>query len=206
MDDLSLIKGISHGSHPAFDALTDRYYDALCLFANQIVGDLDAAEDVVQDTFASLWISRGKLSEVGFIKNYLYTTVRNFAVSHLRSKRVRLHGRGYAEPLDDNFSRWFIEQETSRLLAEAIDSLPARAAEVMHLTLEGRRQEQIGEQIGITVATVKALKADGIRKLKKMLSGLCILICILALAAYKKDGMLVEARNDNSHVKIKRNS
>ncbi len=174
MDDLILIKGISRGDRSAFDALTDRYYDALCSFANQIVGNLAAAEDVVQETLVCLWIRRGKLSKVEYVKNYLYTMVRNFAVSHLRSERVRHPGTGYTEPLDDDFSRLFIEQETSRLLAEAIDCLPPRTSDVIRLTLDGVRQEQIGEQMGITVATVKALKADGMRKLKKMLSGLCV--------------------------------
>lgn len=170
MDDQSLIKGISRGNRLAFDALTDRYYDALCSFASQIVGDLNAAEDIVQESLVSLWVRRSKLSEVGVVKNYLYTTVRNFAVSHLRAERIRHPGIGYTEPLDDDLSRLFIEQETSRLLAEAIDSLPPRAADVIRLTLEGARQDEIGQQMGITVHTVKALKADGMRKLKKKMT------------------------------------
>jgi RNA polymerase sigma-70 factor (ECF subfamily) len=85
----------------------------------------------------------------------------------------------YDEPTDDEMSRWMIEQETSRLLLEAIDRLPPRAAAVIRLTLEGVRQDEIGERMGITVATVKALKADGMHKLKKMLAGLCVLLGIV---------------------------
>lgn len=179
VSDNDLIKDISRGDHAAFDALTGRYYGALCTFAMQIVGDLDAAEDVVQEALLSIWVRRAKLKDVVMARNYLYTTVRNFAVSHLRAERIRHPEKTYYEPSGDDLSRWFVEQETSRLLAEAIDSLPPRASDVLRLTLEGVRQEQIGEQMGITVATVKALKADGVRKLKKILSGLCVLLGIV---------------------------
>lgn len=43
--------------------------------------------------------------------------------------------------------------------------LKQHTAEIMKLTLEGMKQESIAERMGITLATVKAQKTEGIKKL-----------------------------------------
>ena len=42
----------------AFQLLYDTYYETLVLFANQVTGDSQAAEDIVQDCLVKFWISK----------------------------------------------------------------------------------------------------------------------------------------------------
>ncbi len=71
-----------------------------------------------------------------------------------------------------------IEHEVVRVLHETIESLPPRTAEVMKLTLGGLKQEEIGVEMGISLASVKTLKAAGIRKLGAMLKHLMTVLFI----------------------------
>jgi DNA-directed RNA polymerase specialized sigma24 family protein len=50
---------------------------------------------------------------------------------------------------------------------------------VITLSLEGLSQEEIAVRMGIAVATVKWLKAEGIKKLRTMLDG-AVLALVLA--------------------------
>ena len=174
MDDTTLIEHIYNGDRQAFNALADRYYTSLCAFAFRIVKDHGAAEDVVQDSLINLWINRNKILEFAHGKTYLYAIVKNFALSYIRADARRNALRVAPNMVQEDVSRYFIEQETYRTVMEAIVQLPPRTGEVIRLSLKGMRQEQIGEQMGITLATVKALKSDGLKKLRTMLSYLKI--------------------------------
>ena len=52
-------------------------YRPLCLFALHYLNDTDAAEDVVQECFATLWEKINSGNVVINRKAYLYMTVRN---------------------------------------------------------------------------------------------------------------------------------
>lgn len=45
-----------------FHNIFERYYVALCLFANQYMEDDEASADIVQDSFAKLWQIRDDFS------------------------------------------------------------------------------------------------------------------------------------------------
>ena len=70
-----------------FDVLFNQYYERLVLFAESYVGDLETAEDMVQDVFLSL-LSRSDFNEVEYSRSYLYSCVRNGCVDYLRKLKV----------------------------------------------------------------------------------------------------------------------
>lgn len=181
MDDKDLMRNIVCDDREAFALLTAKYYSSLCIFAESILGDDQAAKDVVQEAFAYLWEKRRKLDNVLSVRNYLYTSVRNYCLISFRAAKIRTRAADRATIPDEDADFGFIKAETIRLLSEAIDSLPPRSAEVMWLTLEGLRQENIAAQMGISVATVKALKSNGIIKLRKILGDMSFLLSLLSI-------------------------
>ena len=70
-----------------FDILFNQYYERLVLFAENYVGDLETAEDMVQDVFLSL-LSRTDLKNVEYSRSYLYSCVKNGCVDYLRKQKV----------------------------------------------------------------------------------------------------------------------
>jgi RNA polymerase sigma-70 factor, ECF subfamily len=76
------------GDHQAFDALYRAYHPSLCAFANSIVRDRTAGEDIVQDVFVTIWGNRKTLATPTTPRAYLYAAVRNRALNHVRNRSV----------------------------------------------------------------------------------------------------------------------
>ena len=68
--------------------LYSHYYKALVAFSAQMVEHQEAAEELVQDAFVSLWQQRNTFQSAATLRAYLYNTVRNKSISWLRHERV----------------------------------------------------------------------------------------------------------------------
>lgn len=149
-------------------------YRPLCLFALYYLNDTDAAEDVVQECFATLWEKINSGNVVINRKAYLYMTVRNRCLDQLRKKGLQ------TEQLKPYDTYGIIDeddlQERSEIEARlwtAIDSLPEKCREVFLLSKrDGLKYEEIAAELGISENTVrnqisKALKMlkEGVRKI-----------------------------------------
>lgn len=166
MNDNDIIKNIVGGNHNAFNLLMEKYYIPLRVFASQILNDDAVVDDVVQDVFVNLWENRKKISHVLSIRNYLYTTIRNNCVDLIRSsRRFKLFQEFRSK------SQLFGEVdyqavEMVRHLWEALEILTPRIRQVITMSLEGLKQEEIAKEMNIALPTVKALKARGIKQLR----------------------------------------
>ena len=185
MDDECLLEHISRDDQHAFQLLMERYYGALFVFATRQLRDNFIAEDVVQDTFLSIWNGRKKLTHVTMLKSYLYRIVRHKCVTVQRSsQRLQAFVHNHPDTVEDAMDQ-YIETETIRSFLAAIETLPPRSGLVIKLSLEGLRQEKIAEQMEITVATVKALKAEGIRRLRKSLRSFLFFYALAVRRPYR---------------------
>ena len=86
-DDEALFERLVAGDQECLRPLMERYGDALTLYVNGYVRDIDAAEDLMIEAFSRMLAKRPHLRQQGF-KPYLYKTARNLALRH-----IRLRGR-----------------------------------------------------------------------------------------------------------------
>ena len=187
MRDDQLISGIIGGNIMAFNHLMERYYGALYVFADRLLNNDPIAEDVVQDVFVDILENRKKFEKVSSVRNYLYTAVRNHCVDIIRKSR-RFSEYVRHNPLtEEDLMTKYLAVEVTRQLWEAIDKLPPRTGKIIKLSLEGMRQEKIAEEMGITLATVKSQKREGIQKLRNALGPLFFLLFILPSGAHHFD-------------------
>ncbi|MDL2320094.1 sigma-70 family RNA polymerase sigma factor [Alistipes sp. OttesenSCG-928-B03] len=179
-----LLLRISQSDREAFNILVRKYYESLNAFAFRLLRNRETAKDIVQDVFVNLWITRKNIDHEASMKNYLYVATRNLAFNRLRDEK-RLDERivRAAHATEEASSLYIIEEETNRILLEKIAQLPSRSAEVIRLSLDGMKQEQIAAQMNITVSTVKALKKAGIKRLKSVLDPKLISLLMLMLWA-----------------------
>ena len=84
------IEAIAKWDSGAAKMLYDHFYGALVSYALQFLKDMEAAEDTVQDTMAALWERKIDFTSVSVLKSYLYNTVRNRCLNHLRQHRYSL--------------------------------------------------------------------------------------------------------------------
>ena len=151
-----------------FHNVFDKYYVALCLFANQYTEDEETSADIVQDSFAKLWQIRDDFFYLHQVKAFLYTAVRNKALNELEhSKVVFEYAQKVIEKKKDSFFHdAVVEEETYRILAEAIDKLPDQMRAIMRLAMEGKKNAEIAEQLNVSVETVHTLKKIAYKKLR----------------------------------------
>ena len=176
MEDKTIYSKIRDNDRDAFNLLVDEYNVALNAFVSHLLKDDSAAEDIVQDVFVNLWFNRKKVDFEIPVRNYLYVSARNLAYNHIRSlRRFREHAQRSSE-FDEMAGFHIVEEETTRLLNNAITKLPPRTAEVIRLSLEGLKQDEIAERMDVGVANVKLLKSRGIAKLREILGPMAFLL------------------------------
>ena len=125
------------GELSAFEEIIDEYRDGLIFFINRYVSDLDLAEDIAADTFATLLLKPEKYNFSVSLKTYIFTIGKNRAIDILR-KRKR-HGIVSIDliPSDTVSEESFVEEilydEEKRKLYKAIDGLKKEYREAVHL-------------------------------------------------------------------------
>jgi len=194
---MSIIKGIftsqNHDEKQGdigFEALFKEFYDRLVFFSFQFVNDKDQARDVVQDAFVKFWHQQETvLNNKIAIKNYLYSTVRNASLNHIRHTKVvdgyvQLHNT--TEPEEAPIIDAIITAEVVAEIHLAIQSLPDSYRLVSELGyLEGKRNQEIADELDMSINTVKKQKQRALQLLRmKLVPELYVLLMALVIKAF----------------------
>ena len=125
----------------AFEELMHRYQRPLVGFLMRLTGNLDAAQDLAEETFVRVWQSAPRYRPSAKFTTWLFTIASRLATDHARRGRVRSSvsldapaaddGRALAETLAD------ADPSADQQLAGAQDAALVRAA-VQELPLEQR--------------------------------------------------------------------
>ena len=101
----------------------------------------------------------------------LYTAVRNKALNELEhSKVVYEYAQNVIEKKKDSFFHdAIVEEETYRIVSEAINKLPDQMKAIMQLSLEGKKNAEIADRLNISTETVHTLKKIAYKKLRENL-------------------------------------
>ena len=171
----------------ALRVLYRHFYKALAAFSYQIVKEQQVAEELVQDAFVRLWQLRNTFTNTHTLKAYLYNTVRNSSISHLRHNQVEArqledYERDYTlmNP-DDIASVELHREELIRQLLVAIEDLPPKQRQLFLLTVKGKTSKEIAEEMGITIDGVKKQRQRGLARLRQMLTPEAYLLLLLLI-------------------------
>ena len=123
-------------------------YRPLCLYAmHYLCGNIDEAEDVVEDCFVKLWEHQSDHP-----KSYLYASVRNACIDHLRKSKnivVDMEPKDLEGFITDDEAQERSEREAK--LWSAIDKLPERCRLIFLMSKrDGLKYKDIAESLGIS--------------------------------------------------------
>jgi RNA polymerase sigma-70 factor (ECF subfamily) len=164
-----VIKHIKQGDKKAFKSVFDNYFNALCAFGYRYISDLSAVEDMAQEVFISFWENRNDFDHINAVKAFLYTSVRNKCLNHIKHQAVlKKHENALTYELHSEqfFTNHIIEEETFNQLYIEIRNLPKAAQQIMLLALNGLKNQEIADELNISVNTVKTQKKISYATLK----------------------------------------
>ena len=79
-----LLLRVAGGDEHAFSELFNTHHQLLGTHIYRITGSAELAEEVVQDVFLKIWLSRESLAAVQHFRAYLFVISKNHALNCLR--------------------------------------------------------------------------------------------------------------------------
>ena len=178
MDDDAIMLQAVRGDKAAFGRIVKDYGPRMARFAFRMIGDRDAAVDVVQDAFVKLWQSRAHYTPSGAVDSYLFQIVRNACIDYIRANRrwVQVRLEDDADVLATSCESAVMSSVLSDAVAAALLELPELQRVVFVLNeYEGLTYDEIADVLGCpkgTVASRKYAAVDALRKrLQPMVDG-----------------------------------
>lgn len=182
--DNELLHCIASGDQRAFAILFDRHWKKLYHTALNVVEDRDAAEDIVQDCFISLW-EKSSHKHIDNVGGYLFKSVKYACFMYLRSGTI---SRKYLDHInkvafDNSTEEDFYAQELQEVLDSSIATLPEKCREIFYLSrFEFLPNKQIAEQLQISPKTVENQITKALRILRLSVNKLISFTLLLAIS------------------------
>lgn len=177
------IENIAAEDVVAFESLFKTHYAKLCFYANSIIGDLDVAKEIVADLFTEIWAKRNEIEFNVAIKSYLYKSVYNRCLNHLRHSKIK---NIYVEYLLKNESNnlfsqepsyAYDEKEISKEITNAIDRLPEKCKAIFLLSrMQNKKYHEIAAILELSPKTVENQMSIALKKLREMLKHLLAIL------------------------------
>lgn len=168
-EEAELIKGLKAGSHECFEKLIIRYRSSAIAFAQKYIHDPFLAEDIVQDSFAEVYVYRHRFKEGYSFKTYLFSIVKHKSIDYIRKKQrdpVNEEGDSTLNTLEHEV----LAREKSRFIQEKMNELKREYRAVIYLIdFEGFSYEEAGKIMGKNLGQVKVLIFRARKKLKALL-------------------------------------
>lgn len=168
LNDDELMQLIKKDDHTAFRILYARWARRIMSFAYRALSDKREAEDIVQETFMSLFSSRNRYEERGKFASFLFRIAGNAVRDRFRSRR----GIPFEEP--ESFITEPYHQDDPHIridLEEALKTLSFEHREVLLLAvMGGLTYREISEITGISESAVAQRICRTRRKLQEIMS------------------------------------
>lgn len=172
ISDPEIFLQIKKGDEAAFSRLFDGYYSALCFYAGKYLGDMDQSRSLVQQLFVDLWLNKDKVEIKQSVKSYLFRSVKNRCIDHLRKEKINIGISAPAYDLNQIPFRDLVEEaELNDRINASINKLPEKCREVFLLCrYEGLKYAEIAQKLNISVKTVEMQMGIALKKLRESLS------------------------------------
>ena len=164
--DEELISRFQNGDERAYVELVNRYKERLLNFVFQFLGDIEQAEDVVQDTMLRLYEKKHYYKEIAKFSTWLYTIARNLANTELRKKKRRKttylsqlsKERQFEIPaVQDDVDQSLQNEFINDRIQSAINNLPEHSKVVIILRdIQELSYEEISNIVEVPLGTIKS--------------------------------------------------
>lgn len=161
-NDVDLLKKIVYKDRDAFESIYKAYFRKLYTLSFRYLRDEAIAEELTNDIFMMLWENAGKLAINQSLGAYLSRSVINLSLTHLKkNQRLKDHNQNYLKdlnPVDDSDQTDHASLYESKLLMieSILEELPPQCRKIVLMSkYDKMKQQEIADQLGISIKTVK---------------------------------------------------
>ena len=158
----------------------------LCSYARKYIGDVDQAEEIVQEMFFNFWQKKEQLDINISLEAYLFRSVRNACLNYLKHLKIREQHRlatneeirKKEEEIHDNV----IALELQERIEALIEKMPPERKKIFKMSrYEELKYREIAEKLNLSVKTIEVQMGKALKFLRLHLSDyLSLLIIFLA--------------------------
>lgn len=183
-----LLCQVAAGNEQAFSQLFHIYHQRLAGYIYQLTASKELAEEVVQDVFMKIWITRESLGSVKQFDSWLFVISKNYALNALRKatqQRLKQLEWMTIQPGEVDSPDSF-DNDRYRAALEAIEQLPAQQQKVFILhRVKKLKYQDIATELHVSRETVKSYlklaNSSVTRFIRKRTSTFFVLIILLRL-------------------------
>ena len=180
--DAALVAGLRENDGAAFAEIYERYWQRLLEAAYRRLGSREAAEEVVQEVFVSLWQKR-HAHPIEQLPNYLLTAVKYRVLDALKHRLTRADYLARARPhlsdQDHSTEETVAAADLSFALLTSLHRLPEHTREVFRLSrLEHQSVPEIAEQLHLSRKTVEYHLTRALKALRVSLREFLLLLAV----------------------------
>lgn len=165
----SCISKIADGDKNALSTLYENTKNAVYGFALSIVQNTQDAEDILQDTFVSIYSSAQNYKKMGKPMAWVLTITRNLSLMKIRNRRKT------ADISEDEWSLFIVDEkpvtiEERLVLTAALKKITPEESQIVMLhAVAGFKYREIAEVLELPLSTVLSKYNRAIKKLKLVL-------------------------------------
>lgn len=168
------INELRNGNAQAMITFFELFHPSLCYFADRLIKDKPAAEDIVEDSFLKLWKKHSEFESTQHIKAFLYLTTKNACLNFLKQvERDAISKREMAyliEEKEDYVLNEMVRTEVVQEVYSAIEKLPAQSRKVLKMSVfENMKNREIAIALAVSIHTVKNQKVRAMQLLRLQL-------------------------------------
>ncbi len=180
-----LLEQISKGNEYAFRQIFDLYKTKIYTFIVNFTHSKADAEEILQDTFLTLWQNRYTLTNIDHPRNYIYTVVRNKTYNYLKqvSKSERMLREVWANIKQDcnQTEDTLYLHESNKLIQDALSMLAEQKQRIFKMSrYDGLTHEQIATETGLSKSRVKNIIVEVLKFIKVYLAQCTNVLGIIA--------------------------
>ncbi|OQP63981.1 hypothetical protein A3860_21400 [Niastella vici] len=190
-DEKQLFLQVSAGDERAFGALFNTFLPKIYPFIIKFTKSEPAAQEIIQETFIRVWLSRDKLSEIDNPGGWLFKVASNECYSYLRKSILnnKFFNPITVEPDPVNSTHEsFALKELNRLIGEAVNKLPAQRKKIYRMSRdEGKSIPEIAAILNISPNTVKNALVAALKFIREYLVKYGIIFMLFLFSGENKN-------------------
>lgn len=152
--------------------LFDTYYKQVKNFLYYRLGDIEAAEDIAQESFVRVWEKRHKVNRDS-AKGYLFTIANNLSLNAIRKQKLVFNFMKQQKPSTTEQSPLYImeEKEFDQQLQQALSDLSEKQRMVFLMNrIDDLTYQEIADRLELSVKAVEKRMSSALKHLRTKIS------------------------------------